>query len=137
MGTWNMSHWSAAKATLMALTVGAEILAVQETHLAPLPLEWAHDTARDLGLHLHHGRPAVPMPRSPHGRSCGVGFVAARGIALSPVLPSGTSWRLLHAMRRIHAVQLPPVPGSPGASSFCQCMPLCKNANMPWNVLSS
>ena len=54
VGTWNMSHWSAAKATLIATMVGAEVVAVQETHLAPLPLEWAHTTTRSLGLHLHH-----------------------------------------------------------------------------------
>ena len=113
MGTWNVSHWSAAKATIMATSVGADVLAVQETHLAPLPLEWAHTTARSLGLHLHHGRPAAPLAGSPHGRSCGVGFVAAQGVALSPVLPSGTSWRQLHAMRRLHAVKLAPRPGIP------------------------
>ena len=113
IGTWNVSHWSPAKATLMATSVGASVLAVQETHLAPLPLEWAHTTTRSLGLHLHHGRPALPMAGSPHGRSCGVGFLAARGIALTAVLPSGTSWRMLHAMRRLHAVQLPPRPGIP------------------------
>ena len=113
LGTWNVSHWSAAKATLMATTIQASILAVQETHLAPLPLEWAHTTSHNLGLHLHHGRPAVPMAGSPHGRSCGVGFVAARGVALNPVLPSHSSWRLLHAMRRVHAVQIPPRLGLP------------------------
>ena len=113
LGTWNVSHWSAVKADLIATTIGASILAVQETHLAPLPLEWAHTTARHLGLHLHHGRAAVPMANSPHGRSCGVGFVATSGVALSPVLPLGSPWRMLHSVRRLHAVQLPPRLGLP------------------------
>ena len=113
LGTWNVSHWSAAKANLIASTIGAPILAVQETHLAPLPLEWAHSTARNLGLHLHHGRAAAPMANSPHGRSCGVGFVAANSVPLSPVLPSGSHWRMLHSVRRLHAVRLPPRAGLP------------------------
>ena len=113
LGTWNVSHWSAVKADLIATTIGASILAVQETHLAPLPLEWAHTTARHLGLHLHHGRAAVPMANSPHGRSCGVGFVATSGVALSPVLPLGSPSRMLHSVRRLHAVQLPPRLGLP------------------------
>lgn len=40
VGTWNISHWTAAKVALISTMVQADILAVQETHLAPLPLEW-------------------------------------------------------------------------------------------------
>lgn len=113
VGTWNMSHWSADKAHLIAHSIPCDILALQETHLAPLSLEWARTTSTSLGLHLHHGRPAVPLSPSPHGRSCGVGFAAASGVPLSPILPQGAPWRMLHAMRRLTAVQLPPRAGLP------------------------
>ena len=113
LGTWNVSHWSAAKATVIAMSIGASVLAVQETHLAPVPLEWAHTTVSSLGLHLHHGRPAVPWPGSPHGRSCGVGFVTASGVAISPVLPLGPAGRRLHAMRRLHSALIPARSGLP------------------------
>ena len=113
IGTCNMSHWSADKASLIAHDIPCDILALQETHLAPLSLEWARTTSNSLGLHLHHGRPAIPMTPSPHGRSCGVGFVATSGIPLTLVLPQGAPWRMLHAMRRLTAVQLPPRVGLP------------------------
>ena len=113
IGTWNMSGWSAERAEVVLRDVAVDILAVQETHLASLPLEWAHSTTRRLGLHLHHGRPCVPLPNSPHGRSCGVGFVTKMGVAVSPVLPQGTVWRHLHALRRLHAIRIPPRVGLP------------------------
>ena len=59
LGAWNMSHWTAPKVALVAATVRADVLAVQETHLAALPLDVAHKTARNAGLRLHHGRPAA------------------------------------------------------------------------------
>lgn len=34
LGTWNVSHWTAAKAQLIAAEVGVDVLAIQETHLA-------------------------------------------------------------------------------------------------------
>ena len=42
IGTWNLSGWSAAKARTVLAEVGGNVLAVQETHLAVLPLQWAH-----------------------------------------------------------------------------------------------
>ena len=39
VGTWNMSHWSVAKLAFLASSGIADVLALQETHLAPLPLE--------------------------------------------------------------------------------------------------
>ncbi len=113
IGTWNMSHWSVDKANTIVRDIPVDLLAIQETHLAPLPLEWARTTSCSLGLRLHHGRPAVPLRGSPHGRSCGVGFLAASGVSVSPHLPQGSPWRMLHAMRRLAAVQLPPRPGLP------------------------
>jgi hypothetical protein len=38
LGTWNMSHWTAAKAHIVATEVDVDILAVQETHLSAFPL---------------------------------------------------------------------------------------------------
>jgi hypothetical protein len=91
IGTWNLSHWSPERAAVIAGDVGVDVLAVQETHLAMLPLERAHSTTRALGLHLHHGRPVRPVGKSDHGKSCGVGFVTSLGISVSPVPPSGAA----------------------------------------------
>ena len=55
VGTWNMSHWTRQKAVLAAGAIGVDILAIQETQLAAVPLEVAHTTARHARLHLHHG----------------------------------------------------------------------------------
>ena len=101
-----MSHWTAAKAHVIASEVGADILAVQETHLAKVPLSWAHGTSRQLGLHLHHGYPVQPVIQDLHGRSCGVGFLAKQGLALARTLPRGAAWRRLYAQGRLHAVRL-------------------------------
>lgn len=113
LGSWNISHWTPAKAGTIAQEIGLDVLAVQETHLATLPLEWAHGTCRNLDLHLHHGRPVPPLPNRVDGRSCGVGFVARKGVALTPILPIGAAWRKLHAAARLSAVRLPPRIGLP------------------------
>ena len=113
LGTWNMSHWTAPKAHVIATEVNIEVLAVQETHLATFPLECAHGTAHRLGLHLHHGHPVPPTAHAVYGRSCGVGFVVKKGVALTPTAPVGAAWRRLHAMGRLHAVKLPPRTGLP------------------------
>ena len=113
LGTWNMSHWSAAKVAVVSTCVHADILAVQETHLAPIPLEVAYKTVRQAGLHLHHGRPVIPMAHSEHGRSCGVGFLCRQGLPVMPATPAGTAWRRLYAMRRLHGVRLAPREGLP------------------------
>ena len=113
VGTWNMSHWTPAKAHIVAAEVGADILAVQETHLAAFPLECAHGTARRVGLHLHHGHPVPPVAEAVYGRSCGVGFLAREGAALQSVLPVGAAWRRLHAVGRLHAARVMPRPGLP------------------------
>ena len=81
----------------MATEVQAMVLAVHETYLAAFPLECAHGTARNVGLHLHHGHPVPPVARAVYGRSCGVGFLAQQGLPLVPVLPVGAAWRRLHA----------------------------------------
>lgn len=112
VGTWNMSHWSIPKVDICA-GLGLDVLALQETHLAPVPLESAHTTARVRGLRLHHGRPAVPTPGGTWGRACGVGFLAVEAVALQAVLPKGAAWRRLHAIRRVHAVRLAPSTGLP------------------------
>ena len=90
-----------------------DILAVQETHLAQQPVEWARGTARNLGMVLHHGHPVPAVVKGVHGRSCGVGFICRQGLALQPMLPVGGAWRRLHAMSRLHAVCIPPRPGLP------------------------
>ena len=96
------------KAGVIAQDIGVDILAVQETHLAFLPLEWAHGTCRNLGLRLHHGHPVPPLLNRVDGRSCGVGFVSRQGVALTPVPPVGAAWRRLHSMGRLHGIRVPP-----------------------------
>ena len=113
IGTWNMSHWTAPKVSLVASDIAMDILALQETHLAPIPLEVAHTTARNAGLHLHHGGPVTPMAHSEHGRSCGVGFLTRNHLPLLPAIPNCPAWRRLAAMRRLHGVRLAPRAGLP------------------------
>jgi hypothetical protein len=113
VATWNMSGWRAAKARAVFTEISADVLAVQETHLAAVPLQWAHGTMRDVGGHLHHGHPVKAVGKGTFGRSCGVGFVAQPGVAVSPVLPVGAAWRWLHHVGRLHAVRLAPRPGLP------------------------
>ena len=113
VGTWNMSHWTEQKALLVAGAIDVDILAIQETQLAVVPLERAHTTVRRARLHLHHGRPAVAQQHSEHGKSCGVGFLCREGVAVAPAVPSCTAWRMLHALRRTYGVLLPPRAGLP------------------------
>ena len=113
VGTWNMSGWRAAKARAVFAEVSVDVLAVQETHLAAVPLQWAHATMRTVGSHLHHGHPVRAVGQDTFGRSCGVGFVAQAGVALTPVLPVGAAWRWLHLLGRVHAVRVAPRLGLP------------------------
>ena len=113
VGTWNISHWLRQKVERAAVEIPFDILALQETQLAEVPLGRARLTARALGLHLHHGRPVPASGHSVHGRSCGVGFVAQQGLALSPALPVGAAGRRLLAQCRWHAVKLAPRPDLP------------------------
>ena len=106
VGSWNISHWTSAKAQVALSDIEADILALQETHLAKAPLEWAHGTAKALGLHLHHGHCVPEVAQGVFGRSCGVGFLCKHGLALASVVPKGAAWRRLHAQGRLHAVRL-------------------------------
>ena len=131
VGTWNMSHWMPGKAHIIATEIGAAVLALQETHLAAFPLECAHDTARRVGLHLHHGHPARALAGTVRGQSCGVGFVAAKGVAVSPVVPKGAAWRQLYGMGRLHAVLLAARPGLPhGLLMFSVYAPLQQRSHV-------
>ena len=113
LGTWNLSGWSAAKARTVFDEVGADVLAVQETHLAALPLHWAHGTMRAVGRHLLHGHPVPAVSGGTYGKSSGVGFVLKSGVAASAALPVGAAWRWLHHVGRLHGIKLAPRPGLP------------------------
>ena len=41
VGTWNMSHWSVDKVHTIVRDIPVDVLALQETHLAPLPSRWS------------------------------------------------------------------------------------------------
>ena len=133
LGSWNLSHWTPAKAALIALEIGVDVLAVQETHLATFPLECAHGTCRNLGLRLHHGHPVPPIAQQVYGRSCGVGFVARQGVAVSSAPPIGAAWRRLHALGRLHEVRWPPSPVCPMVYSYYPCMPPFKFGRRLWH----
>ena len=113
LGSWNMSHWTAAKARTVFADVGVDVLALQETHLAALPLQWAHGTVRAVGWHLLHGHPVPPVSGGTFRKSCGVGFVLRSGVAAAAALPVGAAWRWLHLAGRLHAVRLGSRPGLP------------------------
>jgi exonuclease III len=113
LGCWNMSHWTAAKARTVFEELGVDVLALQETHLAALPLQWAHGTVRQVGWHLLHGHPVPPVPGGTYGKSCGVGFVLRSGVAAAAVPPVGAAWRWLHLAGRLHGIRLAPRAGLP------------------------
>jgi exonuclease III len=108
-----VSGWSVEKAQVIASEIRADVLAVQETHLAKYPLECAHTTSRNMELHLHHGPPVTERVNGIYGRSCGVGFVTRRGVPLAAVDPVGAAWRKLEAVGRWHGVRLAPRLGLP------------------------
>ena len=41
LGTWNVSGWRSAKIQAVWRELVVDILAVQDTHLAAMPLQWA------------------------------------------------------------------------------------------------
>ena len=113
VGTWNASGWSVDRAAVVVDELRTDVLAIQETHLAPYPLEAARSAAMRRGLCLHHGRAVQPTPGCTFARRCGVGFLTSPGVAVSPAPPRGAAWRMLHAIYRLHAVQIPPREGLP------------------------
>jgi exonuclease III len=140
IGSWNLSHWSPEKAERAAVEVPFDILAVQKTHLAMVPLGRAYSEEAALGLHFHHGLRVAESGHSIHERSCGVGFLTRRGLALSPVLPVGAAGRRLHAQGRWHAVRLEPRPDLPrGLLLVTVYAPLesqdRRAAQLQWNAL--
>ena len=48
IGTWNVSGWSAAKMRACWPDIQVEVLAIQETHLAVIPVQWAHTKMREV-----------------------------------------------------------------------------------------
>ena len=118
VGTWNLTGWTAERATAIATSVPVDLLAIQETHLAKLAVEKAHTTARNAGLRLHHGRPAQRYGSEDRARACGVGFIVREGIAIQPALPTCPAWCRLHDMRRLHGIALAPRPDLPHGLLF-------------------
>ena len=89
-------------------SLGAQLVAVQETKLSCMQLETVRASLRRGGYSLHHGHPVPVHREGGHGDSGGVGVIASPGVAVSPLLPQGPAWRRLHAMTRLHGVQIPP-----------------------------
>ena len=124
VGTWNVSWWCGARFEPVR-ALGVSILALQETKLARVPVEHACGEAAERGYALHHGRPVPTIHSGVHGNCRGVGFLVARGVAVSQTPPQGPAWLRLHAMQRLHAVSLPPRPGLPlGLRLFTVYAPL-------------
>ena len=124
VGTWNVSYWHEDRLSAVG-SLSVDILALQETKLARIPLERARGAARGHGYTLHHG-PPVPATRAGlHGDACGVGLLAAPGVAVSPLPPQGPAWRRLHDSYRLHGVCIPPRSGLPrGLRLFTVYAPL-------------
>ena len=112
IGTWNVSWWTGSRLTPLA-SLGAQLVAVQETKLSCMQVETVRSSLRRGGYSLHHGHPVPVHREGGHGDSGGVGVIASPGVAVSPLLPQGPAWRRLHAMTRLHGVQIPPRPGLP------------------------
>ena len=110
VGTWNVSSWVQERLAPIE-TLGVQLLALQETKLSTTDLENKRATLKQLGYVLHHGHAAPVHRAGGHADSCGVGFLASPGVAVSPLMPQGAAWKRLHAMARVHAVQVPPRPG--------------------------
>jgi len=121
IGTWNVSWWTAARLAPV-VCLKAQLVALQETKLHRLQVESVRSSLKRLGFTLHHGH-AVSEDHG--GHSGGVGVLASPGVAVAPLLPQGAAWRRLHAMARVHAVQVPPRPGLPlGLRVFSVYAPL-------------
>ena len=122
--TWNVSWWVGERLGAFR-PFGAQLWALQETKLAPVFLETARGALKREGYVLHHGQASTVHRAGGHGDRCGVGVLAASGVAVSPLMPQGAAWRRLHAMQRVHAVQVPPRPGlSLGLRLFTVYAPL-------------
>lgn len=128
VGSWNVSWWTQDRIAPI-IQAGVALMAVQETKLALLPLEHARALARMLGCTLHHGHPVPAKTRGGHGDSCGVGVLAAPGVAVAALHPQGAAWRKLHTMCRLHCVVIPPRVGLPlGLRVFTVYAPLPTNS---------
>ena len=117
IGTWNVSWWTRDRLGPIE-SLRAQLVALQETKLASIPLENVRASLKRRGYVLHHGHP-VPVRRDFHGDSCVVGVLASPGVVVAPLLPQGAAWRRLHAMARVHAVLVPP---RAWGCSFFPCM---------------
>ena len=113
LGTWNVSWWTNSRFGPLS-SLGAQLVALQETKLLSLQLENARGSVQRLGYTLHHGLAAAEHRAGGYGDRCGVGILASPGVAVSPLMPQGGPWRRLHAMSRVHAVFVPPRAGLAG-----------------------
>jgi endonuclease/exonuclease/phosphatase family metal-dependent hydrolase len=111
IGSWNMSAWT-PQAAEEAMQLGADVIALQETKLATVPLHRAQSVMAGQGWKLHHGIAVMERAGSIVGASCGTGFLVAPGRALTSLDPTAGAWRRLHAMGRIHVVRIPDADGS-------------------------
>lgn len=124
--TWNVSSWTKQRLSPIS-TLRAQLLALQETRLGPLPLEHARSALRRQEYTLHHGAASSAVRAGGHADTAGVGFLAMPGIAVSPLPPRGAAWRRLHAMARLHGAVFPPRPGLPlGLRVFSVYAPLSR-----------
>ena len=130
IGSWNVSWWVQDR-LLPILDLGVQVLALQETKLSLLPLESARGSLRRRGWSLDHGHPVPATGAGIHGDHCGVAFLTAPGVALSPLHPRGAAWHRLHALARLHAAEIPPREGLPrGLRLFSIYAPLARDADL-------
>ena len=72
VGTWNVSWWTGSRLAPLA-SLGAQLVAVQETKLSFLQLGPVRASLKRMGYSLHHGHPAPVHREGGHGDRGGVG----------------------------------------------------------------
>ena len=79
IGTWNVSWWTGSRLTPLA-SLGAQLVAVQETKLSCLQIETVRSSLKRGGYSLHHGHPVPVHREGGHGDSGGVPHYYLRGL---------------------------------------------------------
>lgn len=123
--SWNSTGLSEEKLRT-AMELKGHCLALQETHLAEIPLTARKMQARHLGCVLKHGKAVPPYAACKRkredltkgndlftARRNGVAFLLGPGITAKELEMAGSAWKRLWEMQRLYGVFFPPRPGLP------------------------
>ena len=122
--SWNCSGLTTRKLEMLE-DFDADVIALQETHLAVTPLEVMKRFVQGRRGQLLHGRPPPTesakrrVAGDPDGggsmhcaRSRGVGVWLAPGVTARELRVPGRAWRVLWNAQRVHAIEFPARLGS-------------------------